>query len=107
MGDRSAIVIHSKQFKTPITLYGHWSGEQNIEAVKNVLARTTRVGDPSYLTAQIFYEFSTRLGSYDGDLSFGIDTFGTDNLGIAMDNPTIYVDADTGRFSTDGLEFDD
>ena len=106
MGDRSAIVIHSKQFKTPITFYGHWSGETNITAVQNVLARTGRVGDPSYLTAQLFWEFAN-LGSYDGELSFGIDTFGTDGVDNAMDNPTVYVDADTGRFSTNGLEFDD
>ena len=72
MGDRSAIVIHSEQYKTPITFYGHWSGEQNIEAVKNVLARTGRVGDPSYLTAQIFYEFAIRLGNYDG-MEFAAD----------------------------------
>jgi hypothetical protein len=107
VGDRSAIVIHSEQYKTPITFYGHWSGEQNIEAVKNVLARTGRVGDPSYLTAQIFWEFA-KLGNYDGELSFGIDTFGADGLGLdTMDNPTIYVNADTGQYSTDGLEFDD
>ncbi len=106
MGDRSAIVIHSERYKTPITLYGHWSGEQNIEAVQNVLARTGRVGDPSYLTAQIFWEFA-KLGNYDGEYSFGIDTFGVDGVDNAMDNPTIYVNADTGKVSTTGLEFDD
>ncbi len=106
MGDRSAIVIHSERYKTPITLYGHWSGEQNIEAVQNVLARTGRVGDPSYLTAQIFWEFA-KLGNYDGEYSFGIDTFGADGVDNAMDNPTIYVNADTGKVSTTGLEFDD
>lgn len=106
MGDRSAIVIHSERYKTPITFYGHWSGEQNIEAVKNVLARTGRVGDPSYLTAQIFWEFA-KLGNYDGEYSFGIDTFGADGVDNTMDNPTIYVNADTGKVSTTGLEFDD
>jgi len=106
VGDRSAIVIHSERYKTPITLYGHWSGEQNIEAVQNVLARTGRVGDPSYLTAQIFWEFA-KLGNYDGEYSFGIDTFGVDGVDNAMDNPTIYVNADTGKVSTTGLEFDD
>ena len=106
MGDRSAIVIHSERYKTPITFYGHWSGEQNIEAVKNVLARTGRVGDPSYLTAQIFWEFA-KLGNYDGEYSFGIDTFGVDGVDSLMDNPTIYVNADTGKVSTTGLEFDD
>lgn len=97
MGDRSAIVVVSEQFQTPITFYGHWSGEQNITAVNNVLARTGRVGDPSYLTAQIFWEFA-RLGSYDGELSFGIDTFGSDPSG-GMDNETIWVNADTGKVS--------
>jgi hypothetical protein len=106
VGDRSAIVIHSERYKTPITFYGHWSGEQNIEAVKNVLARTGRVGDPSYLTAQIFWEFA-KLGNYDGEYSFGIDTFGADGVDNTMDNPTIYVNADTGKVSTTGLEFDD
>lgn len=106
MGDRSAIVIHSERYKTPITFYGHWSGEQNIEAVQNVLARTARVGDPSYLTAQIFWEFA-KLGNYDGEYSFGIDTFGVDGVDSLMDNPTIYVNADTGKVSTTGLEFDD
>lgn len=106
MGDRSAIVIHSERYKTPITFYGHWSGEQNIEAVQNVLARTGRVGDPSYLTAQIFWEFA-KLGNYDGEYSFGIDTFGVDGVDSLMDNPTIYVNADTGKVSTTGLEFDD
>lgn len=106
MGDRSAIVIYSERYKTPITLYGHWSGEQNIEAVQNVLARTGRVGDPSYLTAQIFWEFA-KLGNYDGEYSFGIDTFGVDGVDSLMDNPTIFVNADKGQYSTNGLEFDD
>ena len=108
MGDRSAIVIHSEQYKTPITFYGHWSGEQNIEAVKNVLARTGRVGDPSYLTAQIFYEFAIVLGRYDGSLSFGIDTFGSvEDLDGSMDNDTIYVNADTGEFTVRFANTDD
>ena len=46
MGDRSFIVIESKQFVSPIALYGHWSGTDNVRAVENVLARTDRVGDP-------------------------------------------------------------
>jgi hypothetical protein len=106
MGDRSFIIITSKEFKTPISLYGHWSGTDNIEAVKNVLARSGRIGDPSYLTAQIFYEFA-KLGNYDGELSFGIDTFGNEPAtpsfwGVGNNNPVVFVDADTGEYTYKG-----
>jgi hypothetical protein len=53
----------------------------------------------SYLTAQIFYEFA-KLGNYDGELSFGIDAFGSDPE--LMDNATVYVNADTGEYTFDG-----
>jgi hypothetical protein len=101
MGDRSLIVIESEQFATPITLYGHWSGTSNIDAVKSVLARTGRVGDPSYLTAQMFYEFAIVRGDYDGELSFGIDTFGLPDATAWVDNETIFVNADTGAWQTE------
>lgn len=103
MGDRSLIVVKAESFSTPIAFYGHWSGEQNVEAVRNVLARTGRIGDASYLTAQIFYEFAT-LGNYDGELSFGIDTFGSQD-DVWMDNPTVVVNADTGAYSVGGVEY--
>lgn len=99
MGDRSLIVIESEQFVVPISLYGHWSGTDNITAVDNVLARTGRVGDPSYLTAQLFWEFA-KLGNYDGELSFGIDTFGVPDATTWVDNDTIFVNADTGERKT-------
>lgn len=96
MGDRVTIQVQSERFLTPINLYGHWSGEQGLIAVRNVLARTGRIGDPSYLTAQLFWEFA-RLGEYDGGLSFGIDAFGSD-LGTGDDNDPIYVNADNGEY---------
>ena len=102
MGDRSLIVVKAKAFSTPITFYGHWSGEDNITAVRNVLRRTGRIGDSSYLAAQIFYEFA-KLGNYDGELSFGIDTFGSKEDDVWMDNPTVYVDADTGEYVVEGV----
>jgi hypothetical protein len=102
LGDRSLIVVEAKAFTSPIAFYGHWSGEQNLEAVRNVLARTGRIGDSSYLTAQIFYEFA-KLGNYDGELSFGIDTFGAQDE-IWMDNPTVVVNADTGSYTYQGVE---
>lgn len=99
MGDRSYIVVNSKSFDAPVVFYGHWSGTDNLAAVQNVLARTDRVGDPSYLAAQIFYEFST-LGSYDGNLSFGISAW-ADISDTWNNNPTVFVDADTGELTVE------
>ena len=96
MGDRSSIIITSERFANPITFYGHWSGDHNLKAVQNVLARTGRVGDPSYLAAEIFYEFAINLGSYDGNLSFGIGAWG-DNDYTWDDNDPVFVNADTGE----------
>ena len=101
MGDRASIIVGSKQFASPISLYGHWSGQDNLTAVQNVLARTTRVGDPSYLTAQLFHEFAINLGSYDGHLSFGIGAWGGQDDGLFDDNLPVFVNADTGEFGTD------
>lgn len=102
MGDRSYIQISSERLELPVILYGHWSGSQNIQAVRNVLEKTARIGDPSYLVAQITYEFF-RLGEYDGSLSFGIDNgYLTDS--VYSDNPTAYVDADTGIYTYNGVE---
>lgn len=96
MGNRAFIQIESERFQVPIVLYGHWSGEDNRTAVLDVLARTDRVGDPSYLTAQIFHEFSVRCGNYDGSLGFGISAYGS---GIAGDGDVdgVFVNADNGK----------
>jgi hypothetical protein len=99
MGNRSLIVIESERFETPISLYGHWSGAENLAAVVEVLGKTTRAGDPSYLTAQIFHEFAVVRGKYDGELSFGIDTFGPPDATEWVDNNTVFVNADTGAWS--------
>ena len=53
-----------------------------------------RIGDPSYLTAQLFYRFS-QLGGYEGKLGFGIDAYDDHGEGLD-DNPPVYVDADSG-----------
>ena len=97
MGNRSVIVIESKQFVSPIAFYGHWSGTDNVRAVEKVLNLTDRIGDPSYLTAQIFHEFS-KMGGYDGGLSFGIDAFGYE-VDRWEENEPIHVNADTGATS--------
>jgi hypothetical protein len=99
MGNRAFIQVESKEFLAPIIFYGHWSGDENLDAVRNVLARTGRIGDASYLAAQIFHEFAS-LGSYDGELSFGIASGEVGD--VWADVPTVYVDADTGTYTVDG-----
>jgi hypothetical protein len=96
MGDRSRIIIVSKEFASPIHLYGHWAGEANTEAVKAVLAMPqARIGDASYLTAQLFHAF-TELAGYDGVLGFGIGAYDSQSDSWD-DNPQIVVNADTGE----------
>lgn len=97
MGNRAFIEVSSEQFEIPVVFYGHWSGDDNILAVRNVLERSGRIGDPSYLTAQLFYEFS-KLGNYDGELSFGIYT-GRVTGSEWADAPTVFVNADTGEYT--------
>jgi hypothetical protein len=101
MGDRASIYITSEQFEKPIHLYGHWSGEDNIKAVEEVLTHTDRVGDPSYLTAQIFHKFA-ELGNYTGNLGFGISV--ATDIDYADDNPPVIVNADTGAIEYEPRE---
>jgi hypothetical protein len=103
MGNRSYIQINADGLEVPVLLYGHWSGTDNILAVQRVLEKTARLGDVSYLTAQLFWEFS-RLGSYDGSLGFGIEQGHIDDKTAWVDSPTVYVDADTGIYTYDGVE---
>jgi hypothetical protein len=103
MGNRAFIQVTSESFPTPLHLYGHWSGEDNLEAVKNVLTRTDRIGDPTYLAAQLFHEFAVALGGYDGNLSFGIGVGEIDESDW-VNAPTVYVNADTGEVTVDGEE---
>jgi hypothetical protein len=92
MGDRSTITITSRDWETPVSFYGHWSGDTNLKAVLAVIERTDRIGDAAYLTAQIFYEFA-RLGGYDGGLGFGI----VSGEMVETENPPVFVDADSGK----------
>jgi hypothetical protein len=106
MGNRAYIQIDSQNLEMPILLYGHYSGEDNLTAVKNVLEKTGRVGDPAYLTAQLFYEFAIVLGQYDGVLGFGIEC-GQLTDSVWVDNPTVYVNADNGEYSYKGTTHTD
>jgi hypothetical protein len=99
MGNRSHIVIRETKTQTDnmLILYSHWGGDDNLTAVRNVLAKTDRIGDSPYLAAQIFYEFTT-LGNYDGGLGYGmwVGDMGTID---DSDNHPVIVDADTGEIS--------
>lgn len=101
MGNRAWIQIDSNKHES-VSFYGHWSGDDNLKAVQEVLEVSERIGDPSYLAAQIFWHFAN-LGGYDGKLSFGIygGPAGTDY----DDVPTVYVDADTGYYRYDDVEY--
>lgn len=104
MGNRSVIQINSDSLPYSISLYGHWSGDDNLRAVELALsAPNARIGDASYLSAQLFYQFAITLGGYQGDLGFGIDTgnFEEDWL----DQPIVYVDADNGDYTYQGITY--
>jgi len=96
MGNRSEIIVQSDSFASNLVFYGHWSGTDNLLAVARVLQRTDRVGDPSYLAAQVYFEFAVNLGQTDGNLSFGIRASdGTE--WVMCDEPPVYLNADTGE----------
>jgi hypothetical protein len=103
MGNRSNIVIRetASQKDNFVILYGHWAGDDNLTAVETVLKRTDRIGDSTYLTAQIFHEFITQSGrDYDG-LGFGLWVGDMESID-EDDNPAVIVDADTGAITYRG-----
>jgi hypothetical protein len=104
MGNRSLIIIRSAEYPagTELRLYGHWAGEDNFHAVQNVMSRTDRIGDPSYLTAQLFHEFAVAFGAYDGGIGYGISLaqIGSDEGWI--DSPSVIVNADFGYYDYEG-----
>lgn len=99
MGNRSVITIKTEDNPLDtITLYGHYAGATNLIAVERVMKRTDRIGDISYLTSQLFYEFAVVLNKYDGGLGFGIWAGEADE----RDNPPVIVNADTGDYEYNG-----
>ena len=58
MGDRGNIVVINKRYGSDdyegVWLYSHWGGYRLKDSVEKVMARTGRIGDPTYLTRQIF-----------------------------------------------------
>lgn len=100
MGNRAVITVVGQD--SEISLYGHWSGDNNLKAVETVLSRTDRIGDPAFITAQLFYEFAINLGGYDGKLGFGIMTGSMEQEWL--DVPTVIVNAMTGEYCLEGYE---
>jgi hypothetical protein len=102
MGDRSHIVIRGDDPKQTITLYGHWAGTTNIDAVRSVMSRTKRTNDIAYLTAELFYEFAVVEGKYTG---VGFGSYGMwagDDDGAWADNPSVYVNSVDNTFEYEG-----
>jgi hypothetical protein len=104
MGNRSLIIIRSEKFptNTEIRLYGHWAGDENYHSVKRVVDRSDRIGDPDYLTAQLFHEYAVASGAYDGDLGYGISVAEQGSDEGWIDNPSVYVNADFGYYEYEG-----
>jgi len=103
MGDRSSIYLVSEIDDSIIRIYGHWSGTDNAVAVANLLNKTERVGDFTYLTAQAFYEFAIVEGNYKGSTGFGIGS--ASSVDYTEDNPPIVVNADTGEVQYENTHY--
>lgn len=96
MGNRVTVSISSHEFGSPINIYSHWAGNSVYQVITDTLAASQRIGDGSYLTAQLIQAVFSEYG-YDGKLSFGVwsGEVSTDNWD---DNPTMYVDTDNGSW---------
>lgn len=106
MGDRSSIYVISESLPNVLVeLYGHWAGTTNTKAVASVLTRTDRLGDVSYLTAQLFYEFAVIKGDYTGHLGYGIRVIPSIVNGSWSDNPEVILNADNGSVIYDGTTY--
>jgi hypothetical protein len=99
MGNRVTVNIASREFESPINVYSHWNGSEIYPVVQGVLEMSDRIGDGSYLTASIVHAVFTQLG-YDGKLGFGLWAAELE-ADRWDDNPTMFVDADTGMWRFD------
>jgi hypothetical protein len=103
MGNRVTVSISSKDHEAPINIYAHWAGEDIYLIVQDALAVSERIGDGSYLTAQIIHRVFTMLG-YDGRTSFGV--WSGEFIESGDDNDPMFVDADTGKWRIGNGEMD-
>jgi hypothetical protein len=103
MGNRVTVSISGKDHETPVNVYSHWAGDEVYAIVQDVLETSDRIGDGSYLTAQIIHAIFTEL-AYDGKLSFGV---WAGELGESWDdNDPMFVDTDNGKWRIGNGEMD-
>lgn len=95
MGNRVTVSISGKDHEAPVNIYSHWDGEEIYPIVQQALEDSDRIGDNSYLTAQLVHAILNGLG-YDGKLGFGV---WSGEIGESWDdNPTMFVDAENGAW---------
>jgi len=89
MGNRSNIVIRETATQTDncLILYSHWGGDDNLTAVRNVMAKT-----------------DTKLGGYEGNLGYGLWVGSVEEID-EDDNPAIFLDIDTGAATYQGATY--
>jgi hypothetical protein len=106
MGDRTYVFLESSSFPDAIAIYAHWGNTEIYEIVKDVVASSDRVGDPSYLSAAIIHA-CFKAFEYDGRLGFGVapvsDPYATAEW---ADNPSMYVDLDNGDYRIGEATYD-
>jgi len=127
MGDRGNIVVLSTTYqgeREGVWLYSHWGGSRLEETARKAIERSMRIGDPTYLTREIFCAmiadgyhdsddgkrgkeiFVREYAREEKDTGFFIEMLGEFlgdlNYGISaggagdQEHPTVVVDADTG-----------
>lgn len=102
MGNRVTVSIESAEFDSPVNIYGHWVGEEIYPVVQQALESSDRIGDGSYLVAEIIHAVFDGFG-YIGKLGFGV--WAGSDVPLVDDNPTMFVDADTGKWRVGEMEW--
>jgi hypothetical protein len=105
MGNRVTVSISGKDHEAPVNIYGHWAGDGVYQIVTDTLAASQRIGDGSYLTAQLIHAIFSEMG-YNGKDSFGVwsGEVSSDNWD---DNQPMFVDADTGQWRIGDSKWND
>lgn len=103
MGNRVTVSISSQEHEAPINIYAHWAGNSVYQVITDTLASSDRIGDASYLTAQLIHAVFAEYG-YDGKLSFGV--WSGEFTESTDDNDPMFVDADTGQWRIGDGEMD-
>lgn len=96
MGDRVNIAVEDKGKR--VWFYGHWSGYDAPEIVREALARKERWNDPSYLARIIFCVMVGNSDNLKGTTGLGVSTEPGDNeypfLIVNCDKQTVSIEDD-------------